>query len=57
MVHKEIGGFFELECRGGGTWHKGVLLNSARNALRYIIRSLGIKKVSALINSVSTEFL
>jgi len=42
---KEIGGYFELECGRNPPYHSGVYLNSGRNALRYIIRSLGIKRL------------
>ena len=42
---KEIGGYFELECGHNPLYHKGVYLNSGRNALRYIIRKLGIRKL------------
>ena len=42
---KEIGGYFELECWHNPLYHKGVYLNSGRNALRYIIRKLGIRKL------------
>ena len=41
----EIGGYFELECGHNPLYHKGVCLNSGRNALRYIIRKLGIRKL------------
>ena len=42
---KEIGGYFELECGHNPLYHKGVYLNSGRNALRYIVRKLGIRKL------------
>ena len=42
---REIGGYLELECGKSHPYHTGVYLNSGRNALRYIIRSLGIKKL------------
>ena len=42
---REIGGYFELECGHNPLYHKGVYLNSGRNALRYIIRKLGIRKL------------
>ena len=43
---KEIGGYFELECGHIPLYHQGaVLLNSARNALRYIVRVYGIKEM------------
>ena len=41
----EIGGYFELECGHNPLYHKGIYLNSGRNALRYIIRKLGIRKL------------
>lgn len=39
---KAIGGYFEIEDRGSGTFihNNGVLLNTGRNALEYILRSL-----------------
>ena len=42
---REIGGYFGLELKENVQAHDGVLLNSGRNALRYIIRNLGIKKL------------
>lgn len=42
---REIGGYFELECGHNPLYHKGVYLNSGRNALRYIIRKFGIRKL------------
>ena len=48
MKHKEIGGYFELEVYGTESFHKGaIMLNSARNALRYVIRAYGIKVINA----------
>lgn len=45
-MKKEIGGYLELECASNPQYHKNaVLLNSGRNALRYIIKALGIKKL------------
>lgn len=45
-MSKEIGGFIELELTKGRHFHKhGVLLNSARNALRYAIRAYDIKEI------------
>lgn len=43
---KAIGGYFELEG-GGGTspLPNGVLLNSGRNALRHIVRKLGVTRI------------
>lgn len=44
---KAIGGYFGLEC--GQTplyYNDGLYVNSCRNALRYLIRSLGIKKIN-----------
>lgn len=44
---KEIGGYFGLECTNTPGYHKnGVLLNSARNALRYIIKAYHITKIA-----------
>lgn len=44
---KEIGGYFSLECGNTSFYHKsGVFLNSARNALRYIIRAYNITKIA-----------
>ena len=42
MTHQGIGGYFELELpdRGGFLHDDGVLLNSGRNALEYVLRSL-----------------
>jgi hypothetical protein len=41
-----IGGYFELELRGGEHYHKGVLcLNSARSCFEYVLRARGYKKV------------
>ena len=42
---KEIGGYFELERGPFKPYHDGVYLNSGRNALRYIVRKLGIHKI------------
>ena len=44
---KEIGNFFELETTNLSTkWLKGkILVNSGRNALRYIIRLYKIKEI------------
>lgn len=42
----EIGGFFELELQKGQDYHpKAIKLNTARNALRYLIESKHIKKL------------
>lgn len=42
----EIGGYFELDPGGSNTpLPDGVLLNSGRNALRHIVRMLGIRKI------------
>lgn len=44
---KEIGGYFALESVNTPIYHSnGVFLNSARNALRYIIRAYNITKIS-----------
>ena len=41
-----IGGFFGLECWKTPLYHKeGFYLNSCRNALRYIVKGLGIKRI------------
>lgn len=41
-----IGGYFELELRGGEHYHKGALcLNSARSCFEYVLRARGYKKV------------
>jgi len=42
-MHKEIGGYFQLELsnKGGFMHDDGVLLNSGRNALEYILRAKG----------------
>jgi hypothetical protein len=43
---KEIGGFFELELRRGREFHEEAFaLNSARNCLRLIVRTKGIKQL------------
>ena len=42
---REIGGYFGLELGEYSPVHDGVFVNSGRNALRYIIRCLGIKKL------------
>ena len=43
---KEIGGYFELECYGNSPYHSEMIrLNTARNALRYIIRAYQISKL------------
>lgn len=45
---REIGGFFELECDRRPLYYQdGIYLNSCRSALRYIIRTLGIKSIYA----------
>jgi len=42
-----IGGYFQLECMNKQFYHSNaVLLNSGRNALRYIIKTYGIKKLN-----------
>jgi dTDP-4-amino-4,6-dideoxygalactose transaminase len=44
---KEIGGYFELETYGAEPFHQNaILLNSARNALRYVIRAYGIETLN-----------
>ena len=43
---KEIGGYFEFERYGAGTYHTdAILLNTGRSALKYIIRAYGIKEI------------
>lgn len=43
---KAIGGYFELECGKTPLYHgEGVNLNNCRNAIRYIIRALGIRRI------------
>ena len=43
---KAIGGYFELDGGGGtSSLPDGVLLNSGRNALRHIMRELGVKHI------------
>lgn len=43
---KEIGGYFGLECGNTPLYYKdGIYLNSCRNALRYLIRCLGIQRI------------
>ena len=43
---KEIGGYFELECGHTPPYHAGAVpFNSARNALRYIVRTYGIRQL------------
>ena len=45
-LSKEIGGFFEFESFGADFMPEGgIYLNSARNALRYVIKAYGIKKM------------
>ena len=42
---KEIGGYFELTGGNQPRYHDGIYLNSGRNALRFIVRKLGIRKL------------
>ena len=43
---KSIGGYFELECGKAPLYYKdGVYLNICRSAIRYLIRTLGIKRI------------
>ena len=45
---KSIGGYFELECGKTPPYYSdGFYLNSGRNALRYIVRGLGLKQIYA----------
>ena len=44
--HKSIGGYFELELPWGAEYHgKALALNTGRNALEYILRVRGYKRV------------
>ena len=46
-LYKEIGGYFELEVHRGREYYpNAIALNSARNCLRYLIRSYGIQKLN-----------
>ena len=46
-AYNEYGGFLELESGRNGLYHPdAIYLNSARNALKYIIRLHGIKKIA-----------
>lgn len=41
-----IEGYFQFECRGNGSYHNnGILLNTGRNSLRYIIQVCNIRKL------------
>lgn len=43
---KAIGGYFGLECGNAALYYPdGIYLNSCRNALKYLIRALGIKRI------------
>ena len=43
---KEIGGYFGLEQFAGREYHEGLLaVNSARNALAYLIKARNIQKL------------
>lgn len=45
-MRNSIGGYFELECSDNAAYHKdALLLNSGRNALRYIVRAYGLKDI------------
>lgn len=45
-MHTEIGGYFSLECGHKSQYHKDVvMLNSGRNALRYVIRAYNINEM------------
>ena len=47
MSSFEIGGYLELECGRSPLYHaRAIMLNSARNALRYILRANNIKKIN-----------
>jgi selenocysteine lyase/cysteine desulfurase len=46
-LYKEIGGYFEFETYGAEPFHpNAILLNSARNALRYVVRAYGIETLN-----------
>lgn len=46
-MQKDIGGYFGLELKNGSLYHSDcVMLNSCRNALRYLIRAYNIKKLN-----------
>ena len=43
---KEIGGYFGLECVSHPLYHQdGIYLNLGRSAIRYVLRTLGIKRM------------
>lgn len=43
---KPIGGYFELECGNTSLYYEdGIYLNICRNAIRYLIRTLGISRI------------
>lgn len=43
---KAIGGYFGLECGNIPLYHDdGIYLNNCRNAIRYLIRALGIRRI------------
>lgn len=58
-----IGGYFQLECMNNKFYHSNaILLNSGRNALRYIIKIYNIKKLNVpaytckeVIESIKSE--
>ena len=46
-VYKEYGGFLQMEFGRGRMYHaNGIYLNSARHALKYIIRAYDIKRIA-----------
>lgn len=46
-AYKEYGGYLEMERGRGGLYHdNAVYLNSARNALKYVIRAYDIKRIA-----------
>lgn len=54
---KEIDGYLELEQNSGNEFHSsGIALNSARNCLRYLIRTRKIKKNLASKVSLFCDF-
>lgn len=45
-MHKEIGGYIELELNKGNLFHKnGIYINSARNGIKYAIKAFDIKEI------------
>ncbi len=45
-MHKEIGGYIELELKERSLFHKnGIYINSARNGIKYAIKAFNIKEM------------